>query len=71
MSNVNEQKINLLRKLKDNDEEAEQLFDIICLWYPMLLDDPKSATTEMVNGYNRLVKCNISNAEIRSKLLIS
>lgn len=67
---VRTEKINLLRRLKDHDEEVEQLFDVVCLYYPMLLDNPETATTAMINGYNRLVKTNISDINTQKSLII-
>ncbi len=64
-------KINLLRQeLKHGDEEIQNLFDVVILYYPQMFDTPEIATPAMIKGYNRLVNANISNIERRNKLVI-
>lgn len=64
------EKIQLLKSLSYKDQEVHNLYEIVCLCYPRLLDKPREATPDMIKGYNRLVRNNIYNIEMQKVLLI-
>ena len=43
MQKTRTQKISLLREIKETDDEVANLFDLVCLICPYILDDPEGA----------------------------
>lgn len=50
--------------------EIQSVYETIKLDHPFLLKDPDKATKDMKDQYNHIVNQNISDAEIRERLLI-
>lgn len=65
-----EEKISLLKREAKRDEEVDALLEIVALYYPYMLENPNIASTAMIKGYNRLVRANISNPQLKKDLLI-
>lgn len=64
------EKINTFRRLAKEDSEIQDVFNIVMLYYPNLLDSPEESTESMIKGYNRIIETNISEVEVKKMLLI-
>lgn len=64
------EKIALLKKLREKDEEVAILYEIVDLTCPYILDNPEDAPDSIIKQYNQLIRCNIAIIETRDKLLI-
>ena len=65
-----DEKISLLRREAKRNNEANNLLQVLELYYPFMMDYPNRAPMSMINSYNRLVVANISDQNLRKKLLI-
>ena len=64
------EKINTFRRLAKEDSGIQDVFNIVMLYYPILLDNPEETTESMIKGYNRIIETNISEVKVRKMLLI-
>lgn len=64
------EKVGKLKQLATENGDIQMVFDIIILYYPILLDNPENATESIIKGYNRIIETNISSIDLRKLLLI-
>lgn len=64
------EKVGKLKQLATEDQDIQMVFDIVMLYYPILLDNPENVTESMIKRYNRIIETNISSIDLRKLLLI-